>query len=43
MTVPTTPLLTVDAVIILNRKIVLIKRKNPPSKTALHYLAVLWR
>ncbi|WP_048204629.1 NUDIX hydrolase [Methanococcoides methylutens] len=32
MTVPTTPLLTVDAVIILNRKIVLIKRKNPPFK-----------
>ena len=32
MTVPTTPLLTVDAVIILNRKIVLIKRKKPPFK-----------
>ncbi|WP_135604227.1 NUDIX hydrolase [Methanococcoides sp. NM1] len=32
MTVPTTPLLTVDAVIILNGKIILIKRKNPPFK-----------
>lgn len=32
MTVPVTPLLTVDAVIILNRKIVVIKRKNPPFK-----------
>ncbi|AEH61515.1 NUDIX hydrolase [Methanosalsum zhilinae DSM 4017] len=29
---PVTPKLTVDAVIILNRKIVLIKRKNPPFK-----------
>ncbi|MGM0770034.1 MAG: NUDIX domain-containing protein [Halobacteriota archaeon] len=35
MTVPITPLLTVDAVIILNRKIVLIKRKNPPFKNNL--------
>ncbi|MEZ5334904.1 MAG: NUDIX hydrolase [Methanolobus sp.] len=29
---PTTPRLTVDAVIILNRQIVLIERKNPPYK-----------
>ncbi|WP_440952731.1 NUDIX domain-containing protein [Methanococcoides sp. FTZ1] len=34
MTVPTTPLLTVDAVIILNGKIVLIKRKNPPFRNS---------
>ncbi|NOQ47796.1 MAG: NUDIX domain-containing protein [Methanococcoides sp.] len=32
MPVPTTPLLTVDAVIILNGKIVLIKRNNYPFK-----------
>lgn len=29
---PNTPKLTVDAVIILNRQIVLIERKNPPYK-----------
>ena len=29
---PNTPKLTVDAVIIINRKIVLIQRKNPPFK-----------
>ena len=34
MTVPTTPLLTVDAVIILKGKIVLIKRKNPPFRNS---------
>lgn len=32
MPVPTTPLLTVDAVIILNGKIVLVKRNNYPFK-----------
>ncbi len=32
MTVPITPKLTVDAVIILNRKIVLIRRKNFPYR-----------
>ncbi len=32
MTAPMTPKLTVDAVIILNRKIVFIKRKNFPYK-----------
>ncbi len=30
--VPVTPLLTVDAVIIYNGKIVLVRRKNPPFK-----------
>ena len=30
--VPVTPLLTIDAVIIYKRKIVLVRRKNPPFK-----------